>query len=73
MRLKRVIFQNLEDNSLKSFIQNPNHAFSESIVMSSSTIAMAIISAAGFLCGFILLRLNKKAIAEAQAAGTVEA
>ncbi|MCP1109990.1 sugar phosphate permease [Lachnospiraceae bacterium PF1-21] len=36
-------------------------------------IAMAILSAIGFVCGFILIRLNRKAIAKAQAAGTLEA
>ena len=36
-------------------------------------IAMAVLSVIGFICGFILLRMNKKAVAEAQVAQTVEA
>lgn len=34
-------------------------------------IAMAVLSALGFVCGFVLTRMNKKAIAEAKAAGTL--
>lgn len=33
-------------------------------------IAMAILSAIGFICGFVLLKMNKKAIEEAKANGT---
>ena len=33
-------------------------------------IAMAVLSAIGFVCGFVLLRMNKKAIEEAKANGS---
>lgn len=33
-------------------------------------IAMAVLSGIGFICGYLLLKMNKKAIAEAQANGT---
>ena len=32
-------------------------------------IAMAVLSAIGFVCGYVLLKMNKKAIEEAKAAG----